>query len=74
LTDYIDPVCLAHGKPWSENPPHWAGRCLYCCLCFEVLNSTAECNSLPDGVYEDVCIKCAREEQEWSLMNTKKKH
>lgn len=64
MPDFIDPVCLIHGQPWSANPPHWAGRCIYCCLCFTVLNSTAECNSLPDGGYEDVCLECAREERE----------
>jgi hypothetical protein len=61
--DLIDPVCLTHGVPCSVNPPHWAGRCLICQLCFKVLNSTAECNSLPDGSYEDVCVECAAEEE-----------
>lgn len=58
----LDPVCLMHGKRQSENPPHWAGRCLYCCLCFKVLMDTADCNSLPDGSYEDVCVDCANQE------------
>lgn len=60
----IDPVCLSHGVPWSQNPPHWAGKCLVCQLCFKVLGGTDECNSLGDGSYEDVCIECARKEQE----------
>jgi hypothetical protein len=62
--DLIDLVCLMHGQPWSANPPHWAGKCLICQLCFKVLDSTADCNSLPDGSYEDVCIECARKERE----------
>lgn len=59
----IDPVCLSHGVPWSQNPPHWAGKCLMCQLCFKVLNSTADCNSLGDGSYEDVCRECAAAEE-----------
>lgn len=58
----IDPVCLVHGMPWSANPPHWAGKCMFCCLCFKELKSTADCNSLSDGSYEDVCIECAQKE------------
>ena len=60
----IDPVCLIHGKKWSENPPHWAGKCMYCCLCFKVLNSLKECNLLPNGSYEDICLDCAKIENE----------
>lgn len=59
IPTYIDPVCLLHGKRQSENPPHWAGKCLFCCLCFKELKSTADCKSLPDGSYEDVCLECA---------------
>lgn len=59
----IDPVCLSHGVPWSANPPHWAGKCLICQLCFKVLNSTADCNPLENGSYEDVYITCASEER-----------
>jgi hypothetical protein len=60
--NYIDLVCLMHGVSWSANPPHWAGKCLICALCFEVLNSTADCNPLPNGRYEDICVACAAEE------------
>lgn len=59
----IDPVCLIHGKRRSENPPHWAGRCMFCCLCFKELKSTDECMSLPDGSYEDVCKECGTNEK-----------
>lgn len=54
----IDPVCLIHGKKQSENPPHWAGRCLFCCLCFKELESILDCMSTSDGGYEDICIEC----------------
>ena len=59
----IDPVCLLHGKRRSENPPHWAGRCLFCCICFKELKSTSDCMSTLDGGYEDVCLECGHEEQ-----------
>lgn len=62
--DPIDPVCLAHGLPWSANPPHWAGKCLVCALCFTVLNCTADCNPIGDGKFEDVCVECAKEEKQ----------
>jgi hypothetical protein len=51
---HIDPVCLIHGKPWSENPPHWAGRCMYCCLCFKEFKSLEEMYLRPDGFREDI--------------------
>lgn len=54
----IDPVCLIHGKPWSE---HKDGRCLYCCICFSPLEPD-ECAVDTDGVKWDVCKgECARE-------------
>lgn len=60
----IDPVCLSHGLPWSANPPHWAGKCMVCCLCFKVLNSLDEMNPLGEGRFEDVCLECAAGERE----------
>jgi hypothetical protein len=54
----IDPVCLLHGKRWSE---HEHGRCLFCCLCFSEL-TLETCNLLPDGKREDVCHECLVEE------------
>lgn len=63
MSTIIDPVCLAHGKPWSANPPHWAGSCVYCCLCFKVFNNLEEMHLLPNGMREDVCHECYEEEQ-----------
>lgn len=51
-----DPVCLFHGLPRSKH------FCLYCCLCYKDL-TVEECNTLPDGTKEDVCVECAQEEQ-----------
>jgi hypothetical protein len=51
----IDPVCLFHGKRWSEH------HCLYCCLCFKTL-TVEECHVRPDGTREDVCEACAEHE------------
>ena len=56
----LDPVCFLHGKKMSE---HEHGICLYCCLCFKTL-TLEECNPLPDGKFEDVCVPCAKMEQE----------
>lgn len=50
----IDPVCLFHGKRWSE---HEYGRCLYCCLCFNIL-TLDECATTVDGDKTDVCEEC----------------
>lgn len=61
LNQPIDPVCFLHGKRWSE---HEGGRCLYCCLCFKAL-TPEECNTLPDGSKEDVCIECAELERKY---------
>jgi hypothetical protein len=55
----IDPVCLIHGKRWSE---HEHGRCLYCCLCFKPL-TVDECHVDEDGQREDVCNECAEAER-----------
>lgn len=55
----IDPVCMLHGKKWSE---HELGFCLYCCLCFVTLTSD-ECNVLENGKKEDVCKPCAAKEK-----------
>jgi hypothetical protein len=55
----FDPVCVFHGKPWSE---HEHGRCLYCCLCFKTL-TIEECNITVDGDREDVCVPCAEAER-----------
>jgi hypothetical protein len=52
----VDPVCLIHGKKMSEH------ECLYCCLCYKPL-TISECNILPNGNREDVCVPCAQEEQ-----------
>jgi hypothetical protein len=52
----IDPVCAFHGKRRSEHV------CLYCCLCFRTITPD-ECNVLPDGSKEDVCLECAELER-----------
>lgn len=57
MSDFIDPVCLIHGKKKSEH------ECLYCCLCYKPL-TREECNVLPSGMLEDVCKVCAQREQE----------
>lgn len=50
----IDPVCLLHGKPWSQ---HQLGRCLYCCICFKEL--TPETCWVDDmGQKWDMCEEC----------------
>ena len=53
----IDPTCLMHGKKMSEH------TCLYCCLCYKDL-TLEECNVTRDGKREDVCVSCAKREQE----------
>ena len=55
----IDPVCLIHGKKWSE---HELGFCLYCCLCFKPLTPD-ECHVMENGKKEDVCKPCAEKEK-----------
>ncbi len=50
----IDPVCLLHGRKWSE---HEHGRCLYCCLCFTEL-TLETCATTVDGDKTDVCVPC----------------
>lgn len=53
-----DPVCVLHGKRWSE---HEGGRCLYCCICFKAL-TPEECVMDSAGQKWDVCKgECARE-------------
>lgn len=61
MTDNIDPVCLVHGLRMSEHD------CLYCCLCFEPL-TFEQCNILPSGEREDVCVECAKMEREMKLL------
>lgn len=56
----IDPVCVFHGKRWSE---HEGGRCLYCCLCFRTL-TVEECHVQSDGQKIDMCDECATLEQQ----------
>lgn len=51
----IDPVCIMHGKRWSQHD------CLYCCICFKDL-TIEECHELSDGTKEDVCNECAAKE------------
>lgn len=63
----IDPVCLIHGKKWSE---HKLGYCLYCCLCFKPL-TPEECHVKEDGTKEDVCVSCAEEERKQLLAKLK---
>jgi hypothetical protein len=53
----LDPVCLIHGRRKSEH------ECLYCCLCFKSL-TREECNVREDGTLEDVCVPCARLEDQ----------
>lgn len=52
----MDPVCLVHGQRKSEH------YCLYCCLCFKPLTPD-QCNVLPNGQKEDVCVPCAEGEK-----------
>ena len=54
----FDPVCVVHGKRFSEHV------CLYCCLCFRDLTPD-ECHVTEDGSREDVCNKCAAAEEAW---------
>lgn len=54
-TARLDPVCIFHGKRWSEH------HCLYCCLCFKTL-TLEECHVRSDGKREDVCEECAEHE------------
>ena len=50
----IDPVCLFHGKRWSEH------RCLVCCICYKDL-TPEECAVDAEGTW-DVCKgECARQ-------------
>jgi hypothetical protein len=55
----IDPVCLHHGKRWSE---HESGRCLYCCICFTPLTPDQYAID-SNGQGWDVCNtgNCAKE-------------
>lgn len=55
LPEMIDPTCLFHGKKKSEHV------CLYCSLCYKDL-TPEECNLLPNGERESVCIPCAQKE------------
>ena len=55
MSTSIDPVCIFHGKRKSEH------TCLYCALCFCDL-TPEQCNILPDGRRENVCVACAEEE------------
>lgn len=48
----LDPVCVFHGKRWSEH------RCLYCCECFATFTPD-ECWVDVDGQKWDVCKACA---------------
>ena len=61
----VDPICIVHGKKMSEHD------CLYCCLCFKSL-TPEECSTDENGQKQNVCEKCASDEEaygEW-----KKKH
>lgn len=54
----VDPVCLVHGKRWSD---HDGGRCLYCSICFKPL-APDECAVDSAGQKWDLCKgQCARE-------------
>jgi hypothetical protein len=55
MSDF-DPVCLIHGKRWSE---HALGRCLYCCLCYRALEPE-ECWADEDGQKWDICESCGK--------------
>ena len=52
----IDPICLPHGKKFSEH------MCLICQLCFRSL-TVDECHVRKDGIKEDVCNECAEIDQ-----------
>jgi hypothetical protein len=47
-----DPVCLFHGRRWSE---HEDGRCLYCCICFNSNLTHETCATDSEGQKWDVC-------------------
>lgn len=53
-TPQVDPVCLIHGKRWSE---HEGGRCLFCCLCFDEL-TPEQCSRNEEGQLQDICFSC----------------
>ena len=58
MTEQVNPVCLLHGKRWSE---HEGGRCLYCCICFKPLTPET-CVEDSVGDKWDVCQgRCAIE-------------
>lgn len=61
-SERIDPVCLIHGKRWSEH------ECLYCCICFKDL-TPEECHVLPNGDKEDICNDCAIVEAQYHTRN-----
>lgn len=55
----IDPVCAFHGLRASE---HKHGRCLFCCLCFKILEPE-ECWQDEQGQRWDICEECAEFEK-----------
>ena len=50
----IDPVCLFHGKKWSE---HEGGRCLFCALCFDTDPPSGWWRD-EEGTAWDICNEC----------------
>lgn len=58
-TPTIDPVCLIHGKRWSE---HEIGRCLYCALCYVPLEPE-QCWRDEEGQAWDLCESCGVAEE-----------
>ena len=66
LPETIDPVCLVHGKKWSE---HEDGKCIICCLCF---SDDFEPWEDENGVKWDICVNCKKLEDAYaaSLNNT----
>lgn len=62
----IDPVCLFHGKKWSE---HEGGRCLYCCICFDT-NPPSGWWVDEGGTTWDICNDCQKLEEEAKLRSS----
>lgn len=56
--DVIDPVCVFHGKRWSE---HEGGRCLHCPICFRSDLNYPHYED-PSGQKWDLCQECGERE------------
>lgn len=61
----LPPARLCCGKR------HYGNVCpdglVMCCLCFDRF-PIEKLNILPGGEHEDVCISCAKEEEQWETL------